>query len=75
MRTLIREMIAKEGESVVLEGWVRNRRDHGKLIFIDLKDRSGLVQVVFLPKPQEVHEAASELRAEWVVRLTGKVNK
>jgi len=68
-------MIAKEGESVVLEGWVRNRRDHGKLIFIDLKDRSGLVQVVFLPKPQEVHEAASELRAEWVVRLTGKVNK
>lgn len=75
MRTLIGEMIAKEGESVVLEGWVRNRRDHGKLIFIDLKDRSGLVQVVFLPKPEEVHAAASELRSEWVVRLTGKVNR
>lgn len=75
MRTLIREIIAKEGESVVLEGWVRNRRDHGKLIFIDIKDRSGLVQVVFLPKPVEVHAAAAELRSEWVVRLTGKVNK
>lgn len=75
MRTLIREIIAKEGESVVLEGWVRNRRDHGKLIFIDIKDRSGLVQVVFLPKPVEVHAAAAELRSEWVVRLTGKVNR
>lgn len=75
MRTLIREIIAKEGESVVLEGWVRNRRDHGKLIFIDLKDRSGMVQVVFLPKPAELHDAAAELRAEWVIRLTGKVNK
>ncbi len=75
MRTLIREITAKEGESVVLEGWVRNRRDHGKLIFIDMKDRSGLVQVVFLPKPEEVHATAAELRSEWVVRLTGKVNK
>lgn len=75
MRTLIREIVAKEGESVVLEGWVRNRRDHGKLIFIDLKDRSGLAQVVFLPKPAEVHDAAAELRSEWVIRLTGKVNK
>lgn len=75
MRTLIRGIVAKEGESVVLEGWVRNRRDHGKLIFIDLKDRSGLVQVVFLPKPVEVHDAAAELRSEWVIRLTGKVNK
>lgn len=75
MRTLIREIVAKEGESVVLEGWVRNRRDHGKLIFIDIKDRSGLVQVVFLPKPEEVHAQAAELRSEWVVRLTGKVNR
>ena len=75
MRTLIKEIIAKQGETVVLEGWVRNRRDHGKLIFIDMKDRSGLVQVVFLPKPEEVHEQASSLRNEWVIRLTGVVNK
>jgi aspartyl-tRNA synthetase len=75
MRTLIREIIAKEGESVVLEGWVRNRRDHGKLIFIDIKDRSGMAQVVFLPKPEEVHAIAADLRSEWVIRLTGKVNK
>ncbi len=75
MRTLIREITAKEGESVVLEGWVRNRRDHGKLIFIDIKDRSGMAQVVFLPKPEDVHAVAADLRSEWVIRLTGKVNR
>ncbi len=46
MRTLVKEAIAKVGESITLQGWVNSRRDHGKIIFIDLVDRSGVVQVV-----------------------------
>jgi len=60
---------------VELLGWVAVRRDHGKLIFIDLRDRSGICQVVFLPKPKEVSELASRLRSEWVVRVVGQVVK
>src|SRR6202171_901482 len=59
-----------EGREVELYGWVARRRDHGGLIFIDLRDRWGAVQVVFNPtKSPEAHEAASELRAEFVVRV------
>jgi len=75
MRTLIKDIINKEGESVELIGWVDARRDHGKLIFIDLRDRSGITQIVFLPKPEELHSQANKLRTEWVIKLTGKVNK
>ncbi len=75
MRTLIREIINKENQSVELMGWVATRRDHGKLIFIDLRDRTGVAQAVFLPKPEELHALADKLRSEWVVKLTGKVAK
>ncbi|MDI6717925.1 MAG: aspartate--tRNA ligase [Patescibacteria group bacterium] len=75
MRTLIEYIINKEGELVELFGWVEARRDHGKLIFIDLKDRSDVVQAVFLPKPEELREKADELRPGWVVKLIGKVNR
>ncbi len=75
MRALVKDIINKEGESIELLGWVAGRRDHGKLIFIDLKDRSGIVQVVFLPKPQELPEKAGVLRSEWVIKLSGKVNR
>ena len=61
------------GEIVNLYGWVNIRRDHGKLIFIDLRDRSGVVQAVFSPSDNELREAADKLRPEWVVRLKGKV--
>ena len=50
MRTYVSEIVQKEGEEVTLCGWVHARRDHGKLVFIDLRDRSGLAQVVFGPK-------------------------
>lgn len=73
MRTLIKDIINKEGESVELMGWVATRRDHGKVIFIDLRDRSGLVQVVFVPSNKEIYELAQKLRSEWVVKITGKV--
>ena len=65
-----------EGREVELYGWVARRRDHGGLIFIDLRDRWGAVQVVFNPtKAPEAHSAASELRAEYVVRVKGSVGR
>src|SRR3989344_1702428 len=72
MRTHINETKNKVDETVELFGWVHNRRDHGKLIFIDLRDRSGVVQVVFVPQ-QKDYEVASTLRSEWVVKIIGKV--
>ncbi len=60
------------GQSVNLFGWVATRRDHGKIIFIDLRDRSGIVQVVFTPSSKD-YPMASELRSEWVLRIKGKV--
>jgi aspartyl-tRNA synthetase len=73
MRILVEEAIGKIGEEVELNGWVRGRRDHGKIIFIDLRDRSGLIQLVFIPS-SAAYEAASRLRAEWVIAVKGKVN-
>ncbi len=62
------------GQTVTLAGWVHRRRDHGGLIFIDLRDHFGLTQVVFNPTASpEAHKVASELRPEYVVRVTGKV--
>ncbi len=61
-------------QEVTLCGWVHRRRDHGKLIFIDLRDRYGLTQVVFVPSVgPDAHKIAQGLGAEFVVRLTGKV--
>ncbi|PWU24161.1 aspartate--tRNA(Asn) ligase [Candidatus Cerribacteria bacterium 'Amazon FNV 2010 28 9'] len=75
-RTLIADTVHQIGETVCIKGWVHVRRDHGKLIFIDLRDRSGLVQVVFLPNVgQDVHEIAAQLRSEFVVQIEGSVNK
>jgi len=64
------------GREVELYGWVARRRDHGGLIFIDLRDRWGAVQVVFNPeKAKAAHVAASELRSEYVVRVKGTVGR
>lgn len=60
------------GKDVELFGWVATRRDHGKLIFIDLRDRTGIIQVVFTPKTPN-YEEASQLRSEWAIKLTGTV--
>ncbi len=62
------------GQDVIVDGWVDVRRDHGKLIFIDLRDKSEKVQIVFLPTHQEAHETAKSIRSEWVLRIKGKVN-
>ena len=73
IRTPIVDTKDKVGEIVDLYGWIHNRRDHGKLIFIDIRDRSGVAQVVFTPKTPN-YEEASQLRSEWVVHLKGKIN-
>jgi aspartyl-tRNA synthetase len=71
MRTYITDVIKKEGEVVELFGWVHARRDHGKLVFIDLRDRTGILQVVLGPSVA----GASDLRLEYVVKITGTVQK
>ncbi|XXF80585.1 aspartate--tRNA ligase [Myxococcaceae bacterium GXIMD 01537] len=64
---------AHVGQEVVLFGWVQNRRDHGGAVFIDLRDRHGLTQVVFEPDHAEAHETAGHLRLEYCVGIRGKV--
>jgi aspartyl-tRNA synthetase len=64
------------GKEVALAGWVHRRRDHGGLIFIDLRDREGISQVVFNPEiSKKAHKTANELRSEYVAQITGKVAK
>jgi len=63
-----------EGAKVTLAGWVDRRRDHGGLIFIDLRGREGIVQVVFNPDiSKQCHQIASEMRTEYVVKVSGEV--
>jgi aspartyl-tRNA synthetase len=72
MRILTSETADKVGQTVELMGWVSNRRDHGKLIFIDLRDRAGIIQLVITPK-SPIYAAAGALRDEWVIRVKGEV--
>lgn len=73
MRTLAQETITKVGQTVTVMGWVQARRDHGGLIFIDLRDTTGLVQLVVNPETVEAFETAEELRDEYVIAVTGAV--
>ncbi|MBI1909973.1 MAG: aspartate--tRNA ligase [Deltaproteobacteria bacterium] len=64
------------GKEVVLMGWVANRRDHGGLIFVDLRDRAGVTQIVFNPETDpKVHELGGHLRSEYVLAVKGRVEK
>lgn len=63
-------------QEVKIAGWVNIRRDHGKLIFLDLRDKDGIVQVVVNPRvSEEAHKATQEVRSEYVLEIIGKVNK
>jgi aspartyl-tRNA synthetase len=62
------------GQEVILNGWVQRARDHGGLLFVDVRDRTGIVQVVFNPAENaEIHEQSRHLRSEYVVSIKGKV--
>ncbi len=74
-RILNKETAGSLGKKVKVSGWVNTRRDHGKIIFIDLRDRSGIVQAVFTPRFPEACKTAKPLRPEWVVSLQGSVKK
>jgi nondiscriminating aspartyl-tRNA synthetase len=73
-RILIGDLGQKVGEEVTICGWVDVRRDQGKLVFFDFRDRSGFVQGVVLPG-SEAMETAKEVRTEFVVRVSGAINK
>ncbi|MEK7558526.1 MAG: aspartate--tRNA ligase [Patescibacteria group bacterium] len=74
-RTHIAKLGNEVGNEVRIDGWVSIRRDHGKLIFMDVRDVSGTAQVVVLPNHKEAHDTAQKIRNEWVVEIKGKVNK
>ncbi|MCB4791615.1 MAG: aspartate--tRNA ligase [Elusimicrobia bacterium] len=63
------------GKEVTLCGWVHSRRDHGGVIFIDLRDREGLAQIVFQPEEKEIFAAAEKIRNEFVLAVTGLVRQ
>lgn len=73
-RMLVSEAKEHVGEQVTLKGWVDIRRDHGKLIFLDLRDHSGKIQMVVLPHHPEAKAVAETLRPEWVISVLGQVN-
>jgi len=73
MRTLATDTVKRVGETVTVKGWVNSRRDHGGLIFIDLRDHTGIVQLVIQPETAEAFTLAEQLRDEFVVSASGLV--
>ncbi|MBK5215334.1 MAG: aspartate--tRNA ligase [Candidatus Pacebacteria bacterium] len=74
-RKYIKDLNSFVGQEVVIAGWVDVRRDQGKLVFMDMRDMTGITQCVVLPNHTEAMESVKEVRTEWVLRITGIVNK
>ena len=74
-RFLIKDTAKHVGEKVRVCGWVNTWRAHGKILFIDLRDISGVIQVVFVPSNKEAYDLAQNLRTEWVVEIIGTIVK
>ncbi len=74
-RILIKDLPQKIGQKVTIAGWVNSRRDHGKIIFMDIRDRSGLIQTVVIPDQEEAYEKAKKIKNEFVVEIEGKVKE
>jgi len=74
-RTYALDAVAKVGEKISVSGWVNTRRDHGGLIFIDVRDHTGIVQLVINPDAPEAFALAEELRDEFVIRASGTVRE
>lgn len=74
-RTLVRELAAKVGDIVTVSGWVHARRDHGGLIFIDLRDHTDIIQLVVQPEKAEAFTLAEQVRDEFVISVTGRIKE
>lgn len=74
-RTLALEATQKVGETITAKGWVHTRRDHGGLIFIDLRDHTGLLQLVIQPEKAEAFKQAEDIRDEYVISVTGTIKE
>ncbi|VAW32338.1 Aspartyl-tRNA synthetase @ Aspartyl-tRNA(Asn) synthetase, partial [hydrothermal vent metagenome] len=74
-RTFIKDLPEQIGETVSISGWVDVRRDHGKLVFLDIRDMSGKIQAVALPNHKDAVATAQTLRSEWVVSVEGVINE
>ena len=74
-RIYIKDLKNYVGKEVIIAGWVDVRRDQGKMVFFDMRDMTGKVQCVALPSRAEVIEKGKEIRPEWVLKITGMVNK
>ncbi len=74
-RILSAELEKHSGKKVKLAGWVHSKRSHGKIIFIDLRDREGLSQLVFSPKEKDAYEKAQNIKPEWVIEVVGEVSE
>ncbi len=68
-RTIIKETLSEKNKEVLIKGWVDTRRDHGKIVFLDLRDRSGIIQVVCAP------ENAKDIKEEYVLEIKGKIKE
>lgn len=75
MRVLVNQTLDKIGEDISLSGWVHSRRDHGGLIFIDLRDHTGILQLVVNPETKNAFELAEGLRDEYVIRVKGEIRE
>jgi len=74
-RILTSETPSKKGEKVTIAGWVDTRRDHGKIVFLDVRDREGIVQAVCTQEASQAYEAVRQVRPEWVVQIEGMVQE
>ena len=74
-RTYIKDLHTLKGEEAMIKGWINIRRDQGKMIFLDFRDMTGVVQGVILPNQVDALEVGKKLRQEFVVTVTGKVNE
>ena len=75
MRSLATNLQTEIGKKVQVSGWVNSRRDHGGLIFIDLRDHTGIIQLVITPDAKEAFEVSESLRDEFVISATGVVRE
>lgn len=71
-RTMIGETPNQSGKEVTIKGWVHTRRDHGKIVFLDIRDMSGMIQVVVVPG-SKAYDKITPIRPEWVVSISGQV--